>query len=74
MIGGLWQMKKTVKICPKCEKLVEANEYFSINGLTDARIEGGITNLQITCSNCDYRGLPVEINSKDYEKFNKKGK
>jgi len=58
---------KKIVICPNCQKLVEAKEYFSSEGPSDWRVES--IGVSIVCSKCDYSGLPLQLDEKNYEKM-----
>ena len=63
------KITKKIAICPNCQKIVEASEYFSRAGFSDLVVES--TGTTIVCSKCDYSGLPLEVSAKDFEKLNK---
>ena len=57
-------MTKTLKICPKCKKPVEAKDY--MNPVIVAFLDSTLPTMN--CS-CGYTGLPVKINFEDYKKL-----
>lgn len=60
-------MQKDGTFCPKCKKPVEAKDYMN------TAIVGFLESIlpRIECS-CGYRGLPIKMTIKEYEKWMKK--
>lgn len=58
-----------VIICPKCKLLVTEADFVedSISDIAAITIAS-----KITCSNCGYIGLPVEVSRKEYLAYGKK--
>jgi hypothetical protein len=62
---------RKITFCPRCKKPVEAKDYFSSSGMSDWRSDGPGVN--ITCSECDYSGPPVQATPEEYRKLAGKG-
>jgi len=55
-----------VLVCPKCKRPVTEGDYDM-----DQLSQMGTTSMatKINCSQCGYRGLPIEMSMKDYKKL-----
>lgn len=62
--------EKTITFCPNCRKPVEANEYFTTDGVSDWRAATSV-GVTIRCTKCDYSGLALRASIEDYEKLMK---
>jgi len=55
-----------VLVCPKCKRPVTEGDYDM-----DQLSQMGTTSMatKINCSQCGYRGLPIEMSMRDYKKL-----
>ena len=62
--------KRKIIFCPNCGKLVEAKEYYSLQGFSMG-IAGtpNPVNNRILCEQCNYGGLPIETTFEDFKKI-----